>query len=307
MVNKKHRMKKIIVVGGAGFIGSNLVDELIRRGDKVVVIDDLSTGKKENINPEAEFHKIDARDLKKIKPLFFNADYVFHLAALSNVQFSIDNPAESNDVNLNATLNVLIAARDSGVKKVVYSASAAAYGNQEEEKWHEGMQADLLSPYGLQKYVGELYCGLFSKLYGLPTVGLRYFNVFGKRQNLDGAYAPVVGIFVKKRLEGKPMIIFGDGKQTRDFISVIDVVQANILAAESERVGVGEIINIGSGKSYSVNELAKMVGGPIEKMSPRIEVKKSLADNSLAKKLLGWKPTVDLSEWLEEHKKEIGL
>ena len=300
-------MKKIIVVGGAGFIGSNLVDELIRRGDKVVVIDDLSTGKKENINPEAEFHKIDARDLKKIKPLFFNADYVFHLAALSNVQFSIDNPAESNDVNLNATLNVLIAARDSGVKKVVYSASAAAYGNQEEEKWHEGMQADLLSPYGLQKYVGELYCGLFSKLYGLPTVGLRYFNVFGKRQNLDGAYAPVVGIFVKKRLEGKPMIIFGDGKQTRDFISVIDVVQANILAAESERVGVGEIINIGSGKSYSVNELAKMVGGPIEKMSPRIEVKKSLADNSLAKKLLGWKPTVDLSEWLEEHKKEIGL
>ena len=300
-------MKKIIVVGGAGFIGSNLVDELIKRGDKVVVIDDLSTGKKENINSEAEFYELDARDLKKIKPLFSGADHVFHLAAFSNVQFSIDNPAESNDVNLNATLNVLIAARDAGVKKVVYSASAAAYGNQKEELWHESMQADLLSPYGLQKYVGELYCGLFSKIYGLPTIGLRYFNVYGKRQNLEGAYAPVVGIFVKKRLEGKPMTIFGDGKQTRDFVSVVDIVRANILAAESDNVGLGEIINIGSGKSYSVNELAKMVGGPIEKQPPRIEVKKSLADNSLAQKLLGWKPTVDLVEWLEEYKKEVGL
>ena len=300
-------MKKIVVVGGAGFIGSNLVDELISRGDKVIIIDDLSTGKKENINPEAEFHKLDARDLEKIKPLFSGADSVFHLAAFSNVQFSIDNPAESNDVNLNGTLNVLIAARDAGVGKVVYSASAAAYGNQEEELWHEEMRADLLSPYGLQKYVGELYCSLFSKLYGVQTVGLRYFNVYGKRQNLDGAYAPVVGIFVKKRLEGKPMTIFGDGEQTRDFISVVDIVRANILAAESDKVGTGDIINIGSGKSYSVNELAKMVGGPIEKKPPRIEVKKSLADNTLAKKLLGWKPTVDLAEWLEEHKKEVGL
>ena len=307
MLNKKHRMKKIIVVGGAGFIGSNLVDELIKRGDKVVVIDDLSTGKKENINPEADFHKLDARDTEKIKPLFSGVDYVFHLAALPNVQYSIDNPAESNDVNLNSTLNVLISARDAGVKKVIYSASAAAYGNQKEEQWHEGMQADFLSPYGLQKYVGELYCSLFSKLYGLPTVGLRYFNVYGKRQCLEGAYAPVVGIFVKKRLEGKPMVVFGDGKQTRDFVSVIDVVRANILAAESDKAGAGEVINIGSGKSYSVNELAKMVGGPTEEQPPRIEVKRSLADNSLAKKLLGWKPTVDLSEWLEEYKKEMGL
>lgn len=300
-------MKKIIVVGGAGFIGSNLVDELIKRGDKVIVIDDLSTGKKENINPEAEFYKMDVRDLKKIKPLFFGADAVFHLAAFSNVQFSIDNPAESNDVNLNGTLNALIAARDAGVKKFVYSASAAAYGNQKKEQWHESMQADLLSPYGLQKYVGELYCSLFSKLYGVQTVGLRYFNVYGKRQRLEGAYAPVVGIFIKKRLEGKPMTIFGDGKQTRDFISVVDVVRANILASESNKVGVGEVINIGSGRSYSVNELAKMVGGPIDKKPPRIEVKRSLANNSLAKKLLGWKPTVDLTEWLEEHKKEVGL
>jgi nucleoside-diphosphate-sugar epimerase len=300
-------MKKIIVVGGAGFIGSNLVDELIKRGDKVVIIDDLSTGKKENINPEAEFHKLDARNLKKISPLFSGTDYVFQLAAFSNVQFSIDNPAESNDVNLNTTLNVLIAARDAGVKKVVYSASAAAYGNQKEDSWYEGMQADLLSPYGLQKYVGELYCGLFSKLYGLPTVALRYFNVYGKRQNLDGAYAPVVGIFVKKRLEGKPMTIFGDGKQTRDFISVADVVRANILAAENDKVAAGQVINIGSGRSYSVNELAKMVGGPIERKPPRVEVRKSLADNSLAKKLLGWKPTVDLAEWLDEQKREVGL
>ena len=299
--------RKVLVTGGAGFIGSNLVDELIKKGDRVIIIDDLSTGKKENINPEAEFHKLDARDLKKIKPLFSGVDYVFHLAAFSNVQFSIDNPNESNDANLNTTLNVLVAARDAGVKKVVYSASAAAYGNQKQEQWHESMQADLLSPYGLQKYVGELYCSLFSKLYNLPTVGLRYFNVYGKRQRLEGAYAPVVGIFVKKRLEGKPMIVFGDGKQTRDFVSVTDVVRANILAAESDKAGAGEVINIGSGKSYSINKLVKMVGGPTVKMPPRIEVKKSLADNLLAKKLLGWKPTVELPEWLEEYKKEVGL
>ena len=299
--------KKALVTGGAGFIGSNLVDELIERGYEVVIIDDLSTGKKENINPKADFHKLDVRDLEKIKPLFSGVDYVFHLAAIANIQFSLENPNESNDINLGGTLNVLTSARDAGVKKVVYSASSAAYGNQEKIPWHEDMQAELLSPYGLQKYASELYCSLFSEVYDLPTVNLRYFNVYGKRQLLEGAYAPVVGIFIRNQLKGDPLIIFGDGEQTRDFVSVEDVVRANILAAESKKVGKGEKINIGSGRSYSVNELAKMVGGLTINKPPRVEVKKCLAENSLAKKLLGWEPTVDLSEWLEAYKKEVGL
>ena len=299
--------RKALVTGGAGFIGSNLVDELVESGYEVVIIDNLSSGKKENINPKAKFHELDIRDLKKIRPLFSGVDHVFHLAAVANIQFSLENPNESNDINLGGTLNVLTAARDAGVKKVVYSASAAAYGNEEEIPWHENMQAELLSPYGLQKYTSELYCSLFSEIYGLPTVNLRYFNVYGKRQLLEGAYAPVVGIFIRNQLKGEPLTIFGDGEQTRDFVSVTDVVRANILAAESKKVGKGEKINIGSGKSYSVNELAKMVGGSVINKPPRVEVKKCLAKNSLAKKLLGWEPTVVLPEWLEEFKKEMGL
>ena len=300
-------MAKCLVTGGAGFIGSNLVDELIKRGNEVIIIDNLSNGKKENINPRAEFNKLDVRNLEEIKPLFNKVDYVFHLAALTNIQFSIENPSESHDVNLNGTVNVLLAARDAGVKKVVYSASSSAYGLQDKLPWQENMMPKVLSPYSVQKYVGELYCRSFSLVYNLPTVCLRYFNIYGKRQNLDGAYAPVMGIFVKQRLTGQPMVIFGDGEQSRDFTNVKDAVRANILAAESGKVAKGEVINIGRGKEYSVNELAKMIGGPIINKPPRLEVKASLADNTLAKELLGWEPTVNLPEWLEEYKKEVGI
>ena len=300
-------MPKCLVTGGAGFIGSNLVDELIKRGDEVVIIDNLLTGKKENINPKADFHEVDMRDLEKIKPLFNGVDYVFHLAAFARVQPSIEDPITANDINLNGTLNVLVSARDAGVKKVVYSASSSAYGNQEKMPLREGMSAHPLSPYGLQKYVGELYCRLFSEIYKLPTVSLRYFNIYGKRQLLEGAYCLVMGIFVRQRLAGEPMTITNDGEQRRDFTSVIDAVRANILAAESDKTGKGEVINIGAGKNYSVNELAKMIGGPTKFIGDRIEPKETLADNSLAKELLGWEPTVELPEWLEEYKKEIGL
>ncbi|MCK4553949.1 NAD-dependent epimerase/dehydratase family protein, partial [Candidatus Parcubacteria bacterium] len=251
-------MSKCLVTGGAGFIGSNLVDELIKRGDEVVIIDNLSTGKKENINPKADFHEVDMRDLEKIKPLFNGVDHVFHLAAFARVQPSIEDPITANDINLNGTLNVLVSARDAGVKKVVYSASSSAYGNQEIMPLSEDMPAHPLSPYGLQKYVGELYCRLFSEIYGLPTVSLRYFNIYGKRQLLEGAYCLVMGIFARQRLAGEPMTITNDGEQRRDFTSVIDAVRANILAAKSDKVGKGEAINIGAGKNYSVNELAKM-------------------------------------------------
>ncbi len=300
-------MSKCLVTGGAGFIGSNLVDELIKRGDEVIIIDNLSTGKKENINSKAEFCEADIRDIEKIKPLFKSVDYVFHLAAFARVQPSIEDPITANDINLNGTLNVLVSARDAEVKKVVYSASSSAYGNQEKMPLREDMPAQSLSPYGLQKYIGELYCGLFSEIYKLPTVSLRYFNVYGKRQALEGAYCLVMGIFVRQRLAGEPMTVVGDGEQRRDFTSVVDVVRANILAAESEKVGKGEVINIGRGSNYSVNELAKMIGGPTVNIEPRIEPKETLADNSLARELLGWEPTVELPEWLEGYKKEMGL
>ena len=298
---------KVLVTGGAGFIGSNLVDELIKQGNKVVVIDNLSTGKKENINLKAKFYKVDIRDLEGIKPLFFSVDYVFHLAAFARVQPSIKDPIIANDINLNGTLNVLVASRDAKVKKVVYNASSSAYGNQDKMPLRENMLARPLSPYGLQKYIGEMYCRLFSEIYGLPTVSLRYFNVYGKRQALEGAYCLVMGIFAKQRLIGKPMTIVGNGEQRRDYTSVIDVVQANILATESDKVGKGEVINIGKGLNYSVNELAEMIGGQTVNIESRIEPKESLADNSLAKELLGWEPTVNLPEWIKEYKKEIGL
>ncbi len=300
-------MSKCLVTGGAGFIGSNLVDELIKRGDDVVIIDNLSTGKRENINPQAQFNKVDIRNLEAIKPLFSGVDYVFHLAAAARVQPSIQDPVTYNDINLNGTLNILVAAKDAGVKKVVYSASSSAYGDQSQMPLREDMPARALSPYGLQKYMGELYCRLFSDIYGLPTVSLRYFNVYGKRQLLEGAYCLVMGIFVRQRLAGEPMTIVGDGEQRRDFTSVADTVRANILAAESDKVGKGEVINIGRGHNYSVNELAKMIGGPTVNIPPRIEPRESFADNTKARELLGWEPTVNLPEWLKEYKKEMGL
>lgn len=300
-------MSKCLVTGGAGFIGSNLADELIKQNHEVVIIDNLSTGKKENINSQAEFHEVDIRNLEKIKPLFIGADYVFHLAAFPRVQPSIEDPATANDINLNGTLNVLLAARDAKIKKVVYSASSSAYGDQTKMPLTEDMLAHPLSPYGLQKHVGELYCRLFTEIYGLPTVSLRYFNAYGKRQALEGAYALVMGTFIRQRLNGEPMTITGDGNNRRDYTSVIDVVRANICAIQSDKVGQGEVINIGRGSNFSVNELAKMIGGPVKHIEARIEPKETLADNSLAKKLLGWEPTVNLPEWLEGYKKEMGL
>ncbi len=298
---------KCLVTGGAGFVGSNLVDELIKRGDDVIIIDNLSTGLKENINKKAEFHELDIRNLAQIKPLFSGVDYVFHLAAFARVEPSIKDPVTSNDINLNGTLNILTASRDANVKKVVYSASSSAYGNQETMPLHEGMPTSPMSPYGLQKYMGELYCQLFSELYNLPTVSLRYFNVYGKRMLLVGAYCLVIGIFANQKLKGQSLTITGDGEQKRDFTSVIDVARANILAAESEKANKGEAINIGRGKNYSVNEVAAMIGGETINIPPRIEPKETLANNTLARELLGWEPNVNLPEWIKEYKIEMGI
>jgi len=305
-VSDKKRAK-CLVTGGAGFIGSNLVDELISRGNEVIVIDNLLLGSRENVNPEAKFYELDIRDLEKIKPLFEGVDYVFHLAARPRVQPSIVDPVTANDINVNGTLNVLMAARDAKVKKLIYSSSSSIYGNQERMPLHEDMAPNPVSPYALQKHMAERYCQLFTQIYGLPTVSLRYFSVYGRRQRLDGAYCLVLGIFMKQRLNGEPMTIRGTGENRRAFTSVIDVVQANILAANSPQVGRGEVINVGRDRSYSVNEIAQMIGGPIVYVDPVAEPRETLADYSRARELLGWEPTVHLHEWMKEYKKEMGL
>lgn len=298
---------KVIVTGGAGFIGSNLVDELIKKGFEVHVIDNLVAGKKSNVNSGAVLHVKDITKLDDIESLFNGIDYVFHLAALPRVQFSIDHPIESNEANIIGTLNILIASNKAKVKKVIYSASSSAYGDQKTMPLVESMLAKPKSPYGLQKYVGELYCKVWSEVYGLPTVSLRYFSVYGPRNSADGSYALVIPKFIDQRLKGGNITITGDGKQTRDFTHVRDVVKANILAMESNKVGKGETINIGAGRNTSINDIAKMVGGKIEYIPSRLEPKDTLADNSLAKELLGWEPEVKIEDGIEELKKIAGL
>lgn len=291
---------KFLVTGGAGFIGSNLVDELIRLGHQVLIIDNLSVGKKENINPKAKFYRADVTNLKQIKSIFRGVDYVFHLAALPRVQFSIEHPLESDAVNVRGTLNVLIASANAGVRRVVYSASSSAYGDQKIMPLRESFLANPKSPYGLQKYIGELYCKMWSEVYGLPTVCLRYFNVYGYRQSHEGAYALVIAKFIKQKLSGQPMTITGDGKQTRDFTNVKDVVRANILAMRSRKVGKGEAINIGAGKNQSVLRIAQLIRGPIKFIPARFEPRDTLADNKLAHKLLGWRPSVNIEAGIAE-------
>lgn len=298
---------KLLVTGGAGFIGSNLVDALVELGFEVHVIDNLLNGKKENVNKKAALHVLDIVDLDSIKPVFKGADYVFHLAALPRVQYSIEHPAESNKTNVEGTLNVLIASNEAKVKKVIYSASSSAYGDQPIMPLKEAMTPAPKSPYGLQKYLGELYCQLWSGVYSLPTVSLRYFNVYGPRYNSEGAYALVIGKFLSQRANGEPMTITGDGEQTRDFTHVRDVVLANILAMQSKKVGRGEAINIGAGSNQSINKIAQLIGGPVTYVPARLEPKDTLADNSLAKELLGWRPEVKIGDGISELKSMAGL
>ncbi len=267
------RNKRAVVTGGAGFIGSHLVDALIERGYVVEVIDNLSAGKRERVHKDAILHVADIRDEHAIAPIIARADYVFHLAALPRVQYSIDFPKETNHVNVNGTLNVFLAAKEGGVKKVIYSASSSAYGNQETLPLHEELPAAPVSPYGLHKYIGEHVARVFSEVYGLPTVSLRYFNVYGPGLDPEGPYALVIGKFLKSRSEGVPLTITGDGEQTRDFTHVRDIVRANILAAENEGIVKGEVFNIGSGQNISINALAALFGGNVEYVAPRIEPK----------------------------------
>ena len=301
---------KYVVVGGAGFIGSHIVDKLVEQNHEVVIIDNLSTGKMENVNPKASVEYIDISNVNEcpnMVEIMSGADALFLLAAKARVQPSIENPVEYETNNTIGTLNVLKCASDAGVRRVVYSASSSAYGNTEKLPSKESDPINPLSPYGAQKYYGEVMCKMFSEVYGLETVSLRYFNIYGERQNVGGAYAMVIGIFVDQLLNGKPMTIRGDGEQRRDFTYVGDVVNANILASQSENVGNGEVINIGNGDNRSINDIADMIGGERIHREPVIEPKETLADNSLAEKLLGWKPTQNIEDWVPGYKKELGL
>lgn len=291
---------KYLVTGGAGFIGSNLVDELIKLGHQVLIIDNLSTGKKKFINPGAKFYKKDIRDYKFIKSLFKGVDCVFHLAAQPRIQPSIINPAESFANNVLGTFNVLLASKDNRIKKFIYSASSSAYGDQKSMPLKESMVPNLKNPYALFKYNGEEMCNLFNKLYDLPTVCLRYFNVYGERQSDKGAYCTVIGIFLRQKEANHPLTIVGNGNQRRDFTYVGDVIRANILAMKSKKA-VGHLINIGSGQNHSVNEVAKMIDPKHIFIPPRLgEAQVTLADISKAKHILGWQPKVMLNEWLKK-------
>ena len=298
---------KYVITGGAGFIGSNLVERLVKEGSKVHVIDNFSFGKLENCNKKAHYYNIDLSqksNFNQVKEVCKNADSVFHLACIARVQPSIKNPVEYEMNNTISTVNILKASVESNVRRFIYSSSSSVYGNQTNLPLKEDFITNPLSPYGAQKLYGEILCKTFSKVYGLETVSLRYFNVYGEKQNIDGAYALVIGIFLNQRFNEKSLTVRGDGSQRRDFTYVGDVVRANILASRSEHVGSGEIINIGNGKNKSINEIASYVGGKIKYIEPVLEPFETLADNLKAKKLLNWEPKQDVKSWIKDYIKK---
>lgn len=297
---------KYVVTGGAGFIGSHIVDMLVGRGDEVHVVDNFLTGKRERLNPRAILHEVDIRDADNLPAIFKGTRGIFHTAAQARMQYSIREPKLTNDINITGTLNVLLAARDAGVKRVVYSASSSAYGSKDILPLVEDMRPEPIIPYAIQKRVGEQYCSMAARFYGLETVSLRYFNVYGPRQATasDGPYATAIGIFLEQRQKGESLSIVPDGTQRRDFTHVGDVARANLLAMESDRVGKGEIINVGTGKNHSILEVAELIGGPWKFVEPRQgEVKATLADNRRAKELLGWEPEMSFEAGIADLKK----
>ncbi len=299
-----------LITGGAGFIGTNLAIELLKQGHSVRVFDNYSGGKMESrFQKGAEYIEGDICDLEALKKALDGIDGIFHMAALPRVVYSVEHPQETHDVNVNGTLNVLIAARDMGVKRVVFSSSSSAYGDQEVYPLKEdGVVKKPLAPYALHKYIGEHYCRLFSELYKLETVSLIYFNVYGSFCDPNGAYALVIGKFLQQKKNGEPLTIRGDGQMARDYTHVSDVARANILAMTQSTVGKGETINVGNNNPYSVNDLAQLIGGPTITV-PELpgEMKYTRADNSKAKQLLGWEPTITLEKGIQLLKDEWGL
>jgi UDP-glucose 4-epimerase len=292
------------VIGGAGFIGHHIVNYLINRGDEVIVIDNLNTGVIENINKQAIFHKLDIV-YDDLKPVLQGVTNIYLTAALARVQPSIKDPISFNKVNVEGILQVLEASRVVGVKRVIYSASSSAYGNAKIFPTPETASTNPLSPYGLQKYIGEQYCKLYSGLYGLDTVSLRYFNVYGEGMPLTGAYRTVISIFGEQFKNNKPLTITNDGNQCRDFTYVSDVVATNILAGDYEDKLNGDVFNVGNGGNFSINEVASMFSDNIIYSEQRLEPMQTLADNSKLQNTFGWSPKGNLKQWIEQYKKSL--
>ncbi len=298
---------RYLVTGGAGFIGSNTVEELVRRGHSVVVLDDLSTGKEENLSSVAgkiELLRGSIADLETVRAACRGVDYVLHLAARTSVPRSVIEPLETNRVNVDGTLNVLVAARDARVRRVVFAASSSVYGDTTVLPKAETMTPSPISPYGVSKFVGEAYAQVFGGVYGLQNVSLRYFNVFGPRQDPDSPYSGVLSRFITAIQNGAQPVVFGDGEQSRDFTYVENVVEANLLACEAPKAS-GLVFNIGVGGRFTLNRtlqlLEKFAGKPVQ---PRYDpprdgdILHSQADISLARKLLDYNPRVGFEEGL---------
>ncbi len=286
----------VLVTGGAGFVGSNLVDELIAREFKVRVIDNFATGSRKNLNPRAELIEADIRDGEAIRSAFHGIDCVFHVAALPRIPLSIARPVETHMTNVVGTLNVLIAARDAKVRRVIYSGSSSVYGDQTVMPLVETMTPNPLNPYALQKYVGEQYTRMFHRLFAMETLSLRYFNVYGPRMASEGAYVTVISAFMAARRRGEPLQIHGDGEQTRDFTHVSDIVAANILAMDASMAD-GRAINIGAGHNVSINRIADLIGGQRVRLDGRQgDMRHTLADTTEASRILGWHPRVTVEE-----------
>jgi len=301
-------MALYLVTGGAGFIGSHLSEELVRRGERVRVVDSLITGKRANLAhiPGVEFLEGDLAEIEVARRAVDGADYVLHQAAIPSVPRSVSDPIASNRSNIDATLNVLVAARDAGVKRLVYAGSSSAYGDTPTLPKREDMPTKPLSPYALQKLVGEQYLAMFTTLYGLDTVTIRYFNVFGPRQDPSSPYSGVISLFISALVDGRQPIIYGDGGQTRDFTYVANVVDGVLRACHAPGMA-GEMMNVATGGRISLNELLKTLGDllgvktqAIYRESRAGDVRDSQADVSRAKALTGYVPLVDLREGLEK-------
>ena len=298
---------RVIVTGGTGFIGSHITEELLRRGHSVVVVDDFSAGKEANLAGMKGKLEVVRQTITKLEPLhaaFRGAELVFHLAARTSVPRSVADPVETNRANIDGTLNVLVAARDAGARRVVYAASSSAYGETPTLPKTEGMRPEPISPYGVTKYVGELYCQVFGRCYGLENVSIRYFNVFGPRQDPGSPYSGVLSRFITAMLAGQPPTVFGDGEQSRDFTYVANVVDASLRAAETPGVS-GMVFNGGTGARVTLNQtlalLGKISGKPANAKyePPRAgDIRDSQADVTLARQMLGYVPTVDFEEGL---------
>ena len=296
---------KSLVTGGAGFIGSNLVDRLLELGHEVVVIDNEYSDAHDHFywNDKAQNYKYDIRDYENTRSLYDGVDYVFHFAAEARIQPAILNPIEAVSINAVGTCTVLQCAREAGVKRVMYSSTSSAYGMNETPNI-ETQYEDCLNPYSVSKVSGEKLCRMYTKLYGLPTVIFRYFNVYGERQPLRGQYAPVIGIFLRQKSNNEPLTIVGDGNQRRDFTYVGDVCQANILAATTEVDfdAFGQVYNVGTGNNYSVNQIARAISTNTVNITPRPgEARISLANNQKLRKTFGWEPTMNLYEWIAKN------